>query len=141
MIYPDNYEKKIGIEEIRGIVRGNCLCAMGCDEVDRMAFMPDAGDVSSSLAEVREFRRVMEEEEDFPLQYFYDARPCVARLRLKGTHVEEQELFELMLSLRTIGSIKERLRPEEMEGDGEDVEYKTERPSLWILAKNVRTFR
>ena len=115
MIYPDNYEKKIGFEHIRSMLRGNCLCQLGCDEVDRMSFMVSADDVCTRLAEVREFRRVLEDVEDFPLQYFYDSRQSVSRLRLKGTYMEEQELFELMQSLRTIGGIKDRLRPETTE--------------------------
>lgn len=140
MIYPDNYEKKIGFEEIRRMLRGNCLCTIGCDEVDAMTFMTDGDEVAYRLSEVRELRRALEEEEDFPLQFFFDARQSVARLRLKGTHLEEQELFGLMQSLRTIGAIKERLRPEvptEEDGPQPAADY----PALWALAKSVRTFR
>lgn len=140
MIYPDNYEKKIGFEEIRRMLRGNCLCTIGCDEVDAMSFMTEADDVSARLTEVRELRRALEEEEDFPMQFFFDARGSVARLRLKGTHIEEQELFELMQSLRTISAIKERLRPT-TDTEQENTEPVAEYPALWALAKNVRTFR
>lgn len=140
MIYPDNYERKIGFEDIRRMLRGDCLCQLGCDEVDQMEFKADADEVRARLAEVREFRRMLEEEDDFPLQYFFDARQSVARLRLKGTYIEEQGLFELMQSLRTVGAIKEKLRPEtdSMETEGG---CKAEWPSLWLLARKVRTFR
>ena len=140
MIYPDNYEKKIGFENIRCMLRGNCLCQLGCDEVDRMSFMVAADDVCTRLAEVREFRRVLEEVDDFPLQCFYDSRQSVSRLRLKGTYMEEQELFELMQSLRTIGGIKYRLRPEKT-AEASDGVYIADYPTLWQLAKSVRTFR
>lgn len=140
MIYPDNYERKIGFEDIRRMLRGNCLCTIGSDEVDAITFMTNADDVTARLAEIRELRQALEEEEDFPMQFFFDARGSVARLRLKGTHLEEQELFELMQSLRTIGAIKERLRPatdSEQEATTPTAEY----PALWALAKSVRTFR
>ena len=73
MIYPDNYERKIGFEDIRRMLRGDCLCQLGCDEVDQMEFKADADEVRARLAEVREFRRMLEEEDDFPLQYFFKA--------------------------------------------------------------------
>ena len=63
MIYPDNYEKKIGFEDIRRMVRGNCLCPLGCDEVNQMAFLSDAAEVRARLAEVRELRRALEEDD------------------------------------------------------------------------------
>lgn len=140
MIYPDNYEKKIGFEDIRRMVRGNCLCMMGCDEVDAMTFLTDAGEVRARMAEVRELRRVLQEDSEFPLMNFYDSRQSVARLRLKGTHLEEQELFELMQSLRVIGAIKDRLRPQ-TEAEEAAVGARVDTPQLWSLAQDVRTFR
>lgn len=140
MIYPDNYEKKIGFEDIRRMVRGNCLCPLGCDEVNQMAFLSDAAEVRARLAEVRELRRALEEDDEFPLQNFYDCRQSVARLRLKGTHIEEQELFELMQSLRTIGAIKDWLRPQ-TETEAASASPKIDCPALWALAKSVKTFR
>lgn len=138
MIYPDNYERKIGFEDVRRMLRGNCLCTLGCDEVDKMSFNINYDEIAARLAEVRELRRLLEETDDFPLQFYYDARQSVARLRLKGTHLEEQELFELMLSLRTIIDIKEKLRPTT---EGVDGSAEIRWPALWTLAKDVRTFR
>lgn len=140
MIYPENYEKKIGFEEIRRMLRGNCLCTIGSDEVDAMTFMNRGEEVNQRLSEIRELRRALEEQEDFPLQFFFDARQSVARLHLKGTHIEEQELFELMQSLRTIGAIKDRLRPNNDSEEGEEPKQEADYPTLWNLAKGVRTF-
>lgn len=132
MIYPNNYEKKIGFDEIRQMLRGNCLCTLGWECVGEMSFMTSATEINRRLSEIREFRRVREEEDDFPMQYFFDVRQSVARLRLKGTHMEEQELFELMRTLQTISGICSCLRPVE----GEENRY----PCLWSLAEDVRTF-
>ena len=105
-----------------------------------MAFLSDAAEVRARLAEVRELRRALEEDDEFPLQNFYDCRQSVARLRLKGTHIEEQELFELMQSLRTIGAIKDWLRPQ-TETEAASASPKIDCPALWALAKSVKTFR
>lgn len=132
MIYPNNYEKKIGFDEIRQMLRGNCLCTLGWECVGDMTFMNSVEDINDRLSEVREFRKVTEMDEDFPLQYFFDVRQSVARLRLKGTHMEEQELFDLMRSLQTIWEIRKRLAPSE----GEAPLY----PTLWNLARKVNTY-
>lgn len=139
MIYPENFEKKIGFEDIRRMLRGNCLCPMGCDEVGAMSFMTNAVEINNSLSEIKELRRLLENDDDFPMQYFFDCRQSIARLKLKGTHIEEQELFELMQTLRTIGGIKERLRSH-TEADRTD-SVAADCPTLWALAKDVRTFR
>ncbi len=113
MTYPDNYERKVGFNDIRQMLRGNCMCALGWERVGDMSMMTDASDINRSLAEVREFRRLKEEEEDLPLEFFFDVRQSVARLKLRGTHMEEQEMYELMRCLQTIEGFKGCITPEE----------------------------
>lgn len=134
MIYPNNFEKKIGFEEIRQMLRGNCMCQLGWELVGKMEFMNSAEDVNRALMETREFRKIRDEEDDFPLQDFFDVRQSVARLRLKGTHMEEQELFDLLRSLITIEGIRTFLKPKEAD---EEAKY----PTLWAIAHEVHTFR
>ncbi len=116
------------------MLRGNCLCTLGWECVGDMAFMDDSELINTRLAEIREFRRIREEEDDFPLNYFFDVRQSVARLKLKGTHMEEQELFDLMRCLITIAEIKQFLAPKD-EGDAPSY------PHLHALSEDVRTFR
>ena len=72
MIYPDNYEHKIGFHEIRTLLHERCLSSLGREEVDKMSFSTDAAEVNELLAQVREFRLLMEQATDFPMQYFFD---------------------------------------------------------------------
>ena len=116
------------------MLRGNCLCTLGWECVGEMAFMDDSELINTRLAEIREFRRIREEEDDFPLNFFFDVRQSVARLKLKGTHMEEQELFDLMRCLITIAEIKQFLAPKD-EGDAPSY------PHLHALSKEVLTFR
>ncbi len=105
MIYPENFEKKIGFDDIRELLRGHCLSTLGKDRVDAISASSDASDIRRWQKEVSEFRRIMEEADDFPLQYFFDVRQAITRLRLEGTHLEEAELFDLRRSLDTISNI------------------------------------
>ena len=105
MIYPKTFEDKIGFNEIRTLLRERCLSSLGKEEVDKITFMDNVKAINTQLSRVREFRRLQEEEENFPLNYFFDVRQSVARLRLEGTHMEEDELFDLRRSLGTVNDI------------------------------------
>ena len=127
-------EEKLGFTAIRTLLRGNCLCQLGWERVGEMTFMTDAAEINRQLSEVREFRKLREEAEELPLEFFFDVRQGVARLKLKGTHMEEQELFELMRCLQTIGSFKEVVNDNENDNDNENT---SRYPTLWALAKDV----
>lgn len=66
MTYPDNFEQKIGFNEIRNLLRERCLSTLGKEQVEKMHFSSDADEVNEWLLQTREFRRLMEEVEDFP---------------------------------------------------------------------------
>lgn len=112
MIYPKNFEQKIGFDEIRRLLSGRCMSSLGKEQVSEINFSHDATLVNQWLQQTREFRKLQEETDDFPMQYFFDVRESVARLRLEGTHMEENELFDLRRSLETIHKMVEYLRRE-----------------------------
>lgn len=127
MIYPQNFESKIGFGEIRSLLHERCLSALGREKVDGMAFSDDAETINMWLDQVREFRRLKEEHDDFPLGNFFDVREGVARIRLEGTYMEAEELFNLKRSLETICAIVDFLA---------DATY----PALYLLTEGIETF-
>ena len=137
MIYPGNYEHKIGFDEVRSLLRERCLSTLGREKVDGIAFSADSTEVREQLSLVDEFRRLTEKSDDFPLQYFFDVRESLVRIRLIGTHLEEQEVFDLRRSLETIHKIVEYLR-----GKGQEDTDETTHPypTLYRLTENVMTF-
>ena len=137
MIYPNNYEHKIGFDEIRTLLRDRCLSSLGREKVGELDFSDDAHEVNERLCQVREFRQLTETKDDFPLQYFFDVREAVARIRLAGTHFEEQEVYDLRRSLETIHKIVSYLTPKDADDEGgDDVPY----PALHRLTEGVVTF-
>ncbi len=137
MIYPKTFESKIGFNEIRTLLGERCLSQLGKDMVASMTVTDDAGVINEWLACVREFRRLQEEADDFPLQYFFDVRSAVARLRLEGTHLDENELFDLRRSLDTICGMVDYLNRHE---DGPDGTALYPYPALHRLTLGVETF-
>ena len=136
MIYPKNYESKIGFDEIRHLLKEHCLSSLGKEKVDELTFSDDAVTVNDWMQQIREFRRLMQATEQMPMNYFFDVRESVARIRLENTHLEEDELWDLRRSLETIGVIVNFLNKNN--GDEEFPEYNY--PALRQLAKDVQTF-
>ena len=134
MIYPQNFEQKIGFDKIRELLRARCLSPLGQERVDAMAFSDVMTTIERRLDETEEFIRIIREEDDFPDQYFFDVRPSLRRIKVEGLYLDEQELFDLRRSLDIIGGIVRFLRPSDND-DGE-----TPYPSLAELAGSVLTF-
>ena len=138
MIYPKNFEAKIGFDEVRELLRQRCLSPLGRDMVDVMGPSDDAEAINEWMEQLREFRCIQAGAEQLPLQYFFDVRPAVARLRLEGTHMDEGELFDLRRSLDTICAIVGFLCRSDSPADGGEPVYAY--PALHRLADGVATF-
>ena len=136
MIYPQNYEQKIGFDEIRHILKGQCQSSLGQEKVDEIVFSDNAVVVNEQLEQVREMRRLMQAQEKPEMNYFFDVRESVARIRMENTHLEENELWDLRRSLETIGIIVTFLNKNN--GDEEKPDYLY--PALHRMAENVQTF-
>lgn len=131
MIYPDNFEQKIGFSDIRNLLKERCLSTLGKEQVDEMKFSDNFQDVSNLLEQVVEFMRIINEEDSFPDQYFFDTRDSLKKIRIEGTWMDENELFDLRRSLQTINDIVRFLT-----GDEENISY----PALRELAGDILTF-
>ena len=142
MIYPNNFEHKLGFDEIRRLLKERCLSTLGKEKVDEIAFSTDAVQVNEWLTQVREFRRLQAEKDDFPMQYFFDVREAVSRIRLENTHLEEDEVWDLRRSLETIANIVRYLNRASDNDDAEREGFVPEYPypALHRLTEGVMTF-
>ena len=149
MIYPNNYEQKIGFDEIRRILKGHCMSSLGQEKVDELTFSDDAVLVNEQMAQIRDMRRLMQAVEKPEMNYFFDVRESVARLRMENTHIEEDELFDLRRSLETISKLVEFLnKGSEARGEQQDIPLTShlspltsyDYPALQRMAEDVQTF-
>lgn len=142
MIYPNNFEAKIGFNEIRTLLRGRCLSAMGVDEVNKMCFSSDAAHINKLLATVKEFRSILDDDTDFPMQNYNDMRSSLIRIQIKGTYLDEGELFNLRNTIDTLSGMVKFLTTTEIQGKGsgtdDNVTYRY--PLLAEMALGVELF-
>ena len=141
MIYPNNFEQKIGFDHIRHILRERCLSTLGKDRVDDMHFATDPEEVNRLLDEATEFVRIIQEEDSFPNQHFFDVRPALHRATIEGLYMDEGELFDLRRSLDTISQIIRFLNPsEDRHSEDKSENEGGQYPNLAALASGVQSF-
>ncbi|NDV69607.1 endonuclease MutS2 [Dysgonomonas sp. 25] len=132
MIYPDNFESKIGFDKIRQLTAAKCLSSLGEEKVEEMLFSPSYPIIIEQLSQTAEFIRIIQEEDDFPSNYFIDVRPALRSIHVQGTWIDETALFDLRRSLQTIRDIVAFLKKEE----DENSPY----PHLQALAGDIAVF-
>ena len=140
MIYPQNFEQKIGFDQIRQLLKNKCLSTLGEERVDDMAFSDDYTDINRRLEQVVEFVRIIQEEDSFPDQYFFDVRTSLKRIRVEGLYMDEQELFDLRRSLETIRDIVRFLQQTDDDEEYADGEENSSYPALKELAGDILVF-
>ena len=135
MIYPHNFEHKIGFDQIRQLLKGRCLSTLGEERVDEMTYGSRYADINQQLDLTCEMLAILQGDDDFPAQFFFDVRPALKRVKVEGLFLEEQELFDLRRSLETINDIVRFLKAEETEEDST-----SPYPNLCKLAGNILVF-
>ena len=129
MIYPQNFEKKIGFDKIKELVIAWCLSPLGEEKVREMAFSSHYDYIRKQLYQTHEFVQIIQEEDNFPSDHFFDVRDSLKKIRIEGTYLLEKELFDIRRSLETINALVRFFR----QGD-------SPYPHLQELATNIATF-
>jgi DNA mismatch repair protein MutS2 len=105
MIYPENFEYKIGFDRIRTLLSEKCLSPMGLEKIDSIEFIDDYEQLSRILSATYEFQQILIFEDFFPSEHYYKISDCLDKIRIEGTFPEVQEVFDLKRSLETVKTI------------------------------------
>lgn len=105
VIFPSNFEQKIGFDKIRQNLKDNCLSAIGADYVDAISFMNQIEEIDLQTGLTEEFLRIIREHDNFPTTFYFDMRKSLNKIRIEGTFLEVLEVFDLKRSLETLKGI------------------------------------
>ena len=130
LVYPENFESKIGFDKIRELLKGRCLSDLGKELVDEIRFVSDFDRLKEDLSLVNEFVIILREMENFPTSFYFDLREALVKIRIEGRFLEIQELFDLKRSLETISGIVRFLK------QAKDEQF----PCLKRLLSNVQVY-
>ncbi len=135
MIYPNNFEQKIGIDTIRQFIIEKCLCQMGEEQVVAMNFSTNYVNIAKRLEQTGEFARILRDKEEFPTDFFLDVRTSLQRIEKDVTAwFSEEEISALMNSLQTIIHIVAFFHT--MKTDTGKLKY----PALSSMADEIQVF-
>ena len=130
MIYPENFEIKIGFDRIRKLISERCLSPMGLEKVDAIEFMDDFDSILQKISATFEFQQLLQFDDMFPSEHYYKISDCLIKIRIAGTFPEVQEVFDLKLSLETVKNILSFFRNKDA----------TKYPVLRTMCSSVKTY-
>ena len=117
LIYPDNFEVKLGFDKIKQLILNATLCPLGAQRVNDMKFSADESHIITRLAETDEMMQILSDSNvDLPTDAFIDMTDNLRRLRIHGTFLEPEELLALRRSLGTVAALVRFFNPQHEEG-------------------------
>lgn len=105
VIYPSNFEQKIGFVSVRQMLSEHCISAMGLENVEKMAFSSDSAFILKSLEQTEEFIGLLQTGVPFPMRDFHDLREAFHNIQIDGTCLSVEDLFALKPSLNVLEAI------------------------------------
>ena len=66
MIYPDNFEHKIGFDEIKSLLSQHCQSELGRERVSQLEMLTDADKITQRQQETRELTCILEGSTEIP---------------------------------------------------------------------------
>ena len=105
MIYPNNFEQKIGFQGIRNMLSGHCISQMGLEKAQGMSFSSNMESIVRSLEQTDEFTQLLQKGVPFPMRDFHDLREDFHQIQIEGTCLSVESLFALKPSLNVLEAI------------------------------------
>jgi len=128
MIYPQNFETKIGFDAIREHIKSLCVSDMGREHVEQLQYTTFYDELIVTLEETFQFQQALQFDTVFPAQDFHDVRPLLKTIRLEGTFLEVDEVAQVRGMLQAIVQTVVYFRVK-----NEEEKY----PRLWNLCKDI----
>lgn len=96
MIYPDNIEQKLDFTLIRERLEAYCSSGLGREQTEQMTYLTDFEQIEQLLGETQEMLHIQEDGSlAYPRGDMHDLRENLARIRIEGLFLDEEELNQL----------------------------------------------
>ncbi len=102
MIYPSDFENKIGFKAIREHLNKLCISEMGKECVDKMCFSTDVDEIRTYLRLIQDFETLMQDGVPFPVRDYNDLREEFKHLAIDGTIISLDSMFALKPTLSAL---------------------------------------
>lgn len=102
VIYPSDFENKIGFKAIRERLNELCISEMGKEFVGKMSFCTDVDEIRTYLRLIQDFQTLMQDGVPFPVRDYNDLRDEFKHLAIDGTVISLESMFALKPTLSAL---------------------------------------
>ena len=110
MIYPVNFEQKVGFDRLREQVAALCTLRSAQEKLAQETFTASADEIVRRQSLADEMRLITQMEHEFPDAEFADIDTVVAKIRIEGAFLDVEEVVLLRRALAAAGAIALFLR-------------------------------
>ena len=105
MIYPKDFENKIGFKSVKNRLTELCISEMGKEFVEKMRFSSDISRIKVRLSQIEDFLSLLQNGVPFPIRDYNDLRDDFRHLSIEGTVISLESLFELKPTLTALSYV------------------------------------
>jgi DNA mismatch repair protein MutS2 len=109
VIYPHDFETKLGFDQVRQRLKNYCLSSLGLRRVDAISFSSNFNRIKELLHQNLEFKQIVEKSETFPSTHYFDPEELWPTVAIEGSFIEEDSFQQVILSLQVIFEIRQFL--------------------------------
>lgn len=102
MLYPDNFEHKIGFDSVRSLIDEKCAGSWGVEEAEKISFSNDFDTIVASLTLINEMMSLITDSNALPVPVVIDLRQQFADTKAEGTFLETKDLIALKKNISTL---------------------------------------
>ncbi|MCF0207311.1 MAG: endonuclease MutS2, partial [Bacteroidales bacterium] len=113
MIYPDNFESKIGFDKIRNLIKAECMASPAKCIVDEIRFSTDINYIRKSLSLTAEMMSICLLKDNYPANNYPDIAQAATRMKVEGTSLQLFELIDIRTVLENCRSLRAFFRTDE----------------------------
>lgn len=97
--------QKIGFDKIVENLKDYALSPLGKERIDKIKFYKNYDAIKKYMKQANEFVEILKNYDNFPTNYFYDARPFLNKIKVENTYLSPEELLKIKRSLDTVRKI------------------------------------
>ncbi len=113
MIYPNDFEARLGFDQVRQRLSGHCLGDLGRKRVSQIVFLTESKAIRNLLAQNLEAKKILERGEDLPLRHYDDPEEWFHAVAAEGSFLESEVFVKIGTAIQIIQTSRDYLQRNE----------------------------
>jgi len=109
MVFPSEFEQKLGFDQIRDRLKNYCLSPLGVRLVEEISFSSNFITIQTNLKQNLEFKLILEKGDQFPASHYADPSEYFKTAAVVDSFLEPEAFYVIVTSLKTILACKSYL--------------------------------